>query len=240
MCTVSFVSVKGKKIITSNRDENLQRETASAPAFVQLETAKIIFPKDAKAGGTWFTASDKAVVAVLLNGAFVKHIPEPPYRKSRGLMLLDIIGSEDPLLFFNEVNLAGIEPFTVILYQPGYLYELRWDGNRAHSTSLNSSGNYIWSSATLYTDEIIRHRKKLFDEFIDRSKDPAADLIFQFHNNNNEDDENGFIINRKTGMKTFSITQAIVDQEQISFLHTDLLKHQRFTEIMQVHNALIN
>ena len=73
MCTVSFVSVNGHIIITSNRDENIQRPTAAAPDFEMQGQKKIIFPKDAKAGGTWFAACSNGAVAVLLNGAFEKH-----------------------------------------------------------------------------------------------------------------------------------------------------------------------
>ena len=231
MCTVSFISVKNKKII---------------------------FPKDSKAGGTWFAAADNGVVAVLLNGAFVKHTPAPAYRKSRGLILLEIIGSDDPLSFFGKMNLQDIEPFTLVLYQlaesrghtvscgQDTLHELRWDGNNRHELTLDNSGSYIWSSATLYTAEIIQHRKKLFDRFVDSRETITADLIYQFHSNNHQDDENGFVINRQTGLKTFSITQAVLQhavsggQDNINFLHSDLLQHQKFEESMPISNALIN
>ncbi|MEP7256449.1 MAG: NRDE family protein [Ferruginibacter sp.] len=240
MCTVSFISAGNKKIITSNRDENVQRGKASAPDFEILNNKKIIFPKDSKAGGTWFAAADNGVIAVLLNGAFVKHVPAPPYRKSRGLILLEIIESDNPLSFYAVMSLQNIEPFTLVLYQQGTLHELRWDGNSKHELLLNNSGNYIWSSATLYTDEIIQHRKNLFDKFVDNTATITADLIYQFHSNNNEDDENGFVINRQTGLKTFSITQAVLQNETVDFLHTDLLQHQKFEQSMIISNALIN
>ena len=246
MCTVSFISAGNKKIITSNRDENLKRGRASAPDFEILNNKKIIFPKDSKAGGTWFAAADNGVVAVLLNGAFIKHTPAPPYRKSRGLILLEIIESDNPLSFFGVMNLQNIEPFTLVLYQhtvscgQATLHELRWDGNNKHELLLDNSGNYIWSSATLYTDEVIQHRKNLFDKFVDNTGTITADLIYQFHSNNNEDDENGFVINRQTGLKTFSITQAVLQNGAIDFLHTDLLQHQRFEESMPISHALIN
>lgn len=240
MCTVSFIAAKGKTIITSNRDENVQRGKASAPTFETLGNKKIIFPKDPKAGGTWFAAADNGVVAVLLNGAFVKHTPAPPYRKSRGLILLDIIESDDPLSFFGRMNLQGIEPFTLVLYQQSILHELRWDGKDKHESCLGNSGNYIWSSATLYSDEVIKHRKNLFDRFIESAETVTADMTHRFHSNNNQDEENGFVINRQTGMKTFSITQAVLQQDTINFLHTDLLQHQQFEETMHISNALIN
>ena len=235
MCTVSFVSVNNSIIITSNRDENIQRPTAAAPDFEMQGQKKIIFPKDAKAGGTWFAAAGNGAVAVLLNGAFVKHTAAPPYRKSRGLILLDIIEAAEPYIFFRGMNLHQIEPFTVILYQPGILHELRWDGNNKHDKLLAVSGNYIWSSATLYADEVIAERKNKFDDFINSEKKITAGLIHDFHNTNHGDDENGFIINRQTGMKTFSITQAIISSDKIDFIHTDLLQHQQYEEILHIN-----
>ena len=232
MCTVSFVRVKDAVIITSNRDEHIQRKAAAAPGFHLLPNKKIIFPKDAKAGGTWFAATDKGVVAVLLNGAFVKHIARPPYLKSRGLVLLDIIEADDALLFFKEIELDNIEPFTVILFQSLTLYELRWDGSNKHEKLLDTSGNYIWSSATLYSDEAINVRKNLFDQFIKTKKNLTVEAIHDFHRYNHGDDENGFVINRQTGIKTFSITQAVIKKDTIKFLHTDLLQHQQFEETL--------
>lgn len=239
MCTVSFVSAKNSVIITSNRDEHIQREKAAAPAFHLLKEKKIIFPKDAKAGGTWFAAANAGVVAVLLNGAFVKHMAKPPYRKSRGLILLEIIEADQPLVFFQELDLDNIEPFTVVLYQPGSLHELRWDGNKKHEKALDTSGNYIWSSSTLYTDEVITHRRNLFDRFITTEKNITADMIYDFHGYNHGDDENGFVINRQTGMKTFSITQAVVKADDIKFMHNDLLQDQQFEENMHISEPAI-
>ena len=239
MCTVSFVRVHDAVIITSNRDEHIQRENAAAPGFHQLQNKKIIFPKDAKAGGTWFAAGDNGTVAVLLNGAFKKHTAQPPYRKSRGLILLEIMEADEPLSFFKTLNLDNIEPFTVVLYQPGLLHELRWDGNDKHEKALDITGNYIWSSATLYSDEIIEHRENLFDRFIHSAAGITAATVHDFHTSNNGDDENGFVISRQTGMKTFSITQAVVQSDAVNFLHADLLQQKRYTETMHINHAAI-
>ncbi len=239
MCTVSFVRANDSVIITSNRDEHVQRKNAAAPAFHTVQNKKIIFPKDAKAGGTWFAASDNGNVAVLLNGAFIRHSAEPPYRKSRGLILLDIIEADSPHSFFEHLNLDNIEPFTVILFQLGNLYELRWDGNTKHDKLLSRSENYIWSSSTLYADDVIKQRKELFDVFVDSGKNITAEEVRSFHGYNHGDEENGFIINRTTGMKTFSITQAVVKKDSIRFSHDDLLENKQFEETMQIHQPAI-
>ena len=239
MCTVSFVRTKNSAIITSNRDEHIQRENAAAPALHILPNKKIIFPKDARAGGTWFAAADNGTVTVLLNGAFKKHIAKPPYRKSRGLILLEIIEADKPLSFFHNLNLNNIEPFTVVLYQPGQLHELRWDGTDKFEEQLNIESDYIWSSSTLYTDEIIKRREDLFQQFIKASTAVTASGMHNFHNNNNGDMENGFIIERETGMKTFSITQAVVHYNELKFLHTDLLQKKQYTETMPLNQPAI-
>ena len=237
MCTVSFVRANDSIIITSNRDEHIQRENAAAPAFHILQGKKIIFPQDSRAGGTWFAAADNGVVAVLLNGAFKKHIAQPPYRKSRGLILLEIIEADQPHSFFTTLNLDEIEPFTVVLYQCNLLYELRWDGTGKHEKQLDISGNYIWSSSTLYTDEIIEKREHLFQQFIHTPACITATAIYDFHASNNEDAENGFVIDRQTGMKTFSITQAVVNDIAINFLHSDLLQKKQFIETLPINQA---
>lgn len=238
MCTVSFVAAG--RILTSNRDEHIQRKNASAPVVETINNKKIIFPKDAKAGGTWFAASQDGAVAVLLNGAFTKHTPAPPYRKSRGLIVLEVVSADEPVSYFAQMNLDNIEPFTLVLNQPTQLNELRWDGNKTYRQPLDTAGNYIWSSATLYSDEVIDQRKKLFDRFIETNKQPTQAMIEAFHCSNNQDEENGFIINRPTGMKTFSITQASIGHGYIIFRHTDLLGNQVFEQNMQTGPALIN
>ena len=239
MCTVSFVRINDAVVITSNRDEHILRENAAAPDFHVLPGKKIIFPRDTRAGGTWFAAADNGTVAVLLNGAFKKHIARPPYRKSRGFILLEMIEAGEPFSFFKELNLDNIEPFTIILYQPGLLHELRWDGTVKHEKKPDVFGNYIWSSSTLYNDEIIKHRENLFQQFTHLPAGITISGIHDFHAGNNGDDENGFIINRQTGMKTFSITQAVVQPGDILFLHTDLLKQQQFEEAMHINQATI-
>ena len=157
MCTVSFVCANGKIIITSNRDEPIVRPS-SPPKSYRINNKKIIFPKDPKAGGTWFAVDDDATVLVLLNGAAEKHQWQPPYRKSRGLIVLDIISEVNPLQSWESIDLDVIEPFTMVLYQEQKLYQLRWNGDQKETLILDTSKQYIWSSSTLYSQEIRNKR----------------------------------------------------------------------------------
>ncbi|MGK4569406.1 NRDE family protein [Flavobacterium sp. 3HN19-14] len=129
MCTVSFVKANDKIIITSNRDEQVLREAAIEPQNYTVNDKKLIYPKDPKAGGTWYAIDGPGNVMVLLNGAAEKHEVKPPYRKSRGLIVLDIISGKSPFESWKQIDLDNIEPFTLILFEKRtFLYRLRWDG----------------------------------------------------------------------------------------------------------------
>src|SRR6476661_1017772 len=132
MCTVSFVPISESHfILTSNRDEGISRGLASAPEIIEKEKYRILCPVDPLASGTWIAASDYGDLICLLNSAFKKHKQQPPYRKSRGLVVMDYFDFADPGKFVNEYDLSGIEPFTMVMvhHQPKtVLFELRWDG----------------------------------------------------------------------------------------------------------------
>jgi uncharacterized protein with NRDE domain len=132
MCTVSFVPVKDKFIITSNRDEKTSRKIAIRPQLSVYNGQKLIFPKDADAGGTWIVMKENGDAAVLLNGAFICHDAEPPYRSSRGIILLNIFSAERPSVTFTKISLQDIEPFTLIMLENNCLYEFRWDGTEKY------------------------------------------------------------------------------------------------------------
>ena len=90
MCTVTFLPVGNTLYLTSNRDEAAARKIADAPQIVPFSAGNILFPKDSEAGGTWVATHENGNAMVLLNGAFVKHQHNPPYRKSRGLIFLEV------------------------------------------------------------------------------------------------------------------------------------------------------
>src|SRR5436309_3961687 len=117
MCTVTYIPVGEKKYITSNRDEKPFRKKALPPQPYLHEEISLIYPKDGDAGGSWIALNENGNVAVLLNGGFEKHISEPPYKKSRGLVFLDILKHTSPVTYFFGVDLFKIEPFTVIILE---------------------------------------------------------------------------------------------------------------------------
>lgn len=227
MCTVSFVNVNDTIIITSNRDEKVIRPSAIPPRDYNINGKNVIFPKDPKAGGTWFVVDADGTVLVLLNGADEKHKVELPYRKSRGLIVLDIISSFSPKDFWEEIDLENIEPFTLVLFQNNALFQLRWNGIQKETTPLDIRKNHVWSSSTLYSRAIREKRSKWFYTFLETNPEISESEMLRFHRyTEQENQENGLVINRNDEMKTLSITQSVIEKNKVAILHYDLI-HQK-------------
>jgi uncharacterized protein with NRDE domain len=230
MCTVSFVKTDTKVIITSNRDENVIRPSAIAPKNYTVNGKNVMFPKDSKAGGTWYVVDENGTVLVLLNGANEKHIAGLNYRKSRGLIVLDIIGNVSPKDFWNTIELDNIEPFTIVLFQDQELFQLRWNGEEKEAIQLDSNENHIWSSSTLYPKEIREERSDLFEAFLGKNATLSEVEMYDFHRHTEEGNkENGLVINRNQQLKTLSITQSIIERNKVTIVHHDLITQEDFS-----------
>ncbi len=224
MCTVTFVKTVDKIVITSNRDEKVIRPNAIPPKNYIVKGKNVIYPKDPKAGGTWYVVDDNGTILVLLNGANEKHIVKLPYRKSRGLIVLEMIGSESPRDFWDEINLDNIEPFTLVLYQNESLFQLRWNGMEKETIVMDGNKNHIWSSSTLYPQSVREKRANWFYTFLDVTPEISETEMFQFHRYAEEgNQENGLVINRNQEMKTVSITQSIFEKNKVIIMHHDLV-----------------
>lgn len=231
MCTVTYVRNNSQAIITSSRDEHILRG-ALPPETYRIGEKNILFPKDPKAGGTWFATDEFGNVGVLLNGAFKTHVRAVTYRRSRGLIVLEIIASESPLEQWYDIDLDQVEPFTLILYTADGLFQLTWDGLQKYKQQQDAQTNHIWSSSTLYSAEIQVQRHDLFHDFLQRHTATAENLL-DFHNTESSDSENGLIINRLETLKTLSITQAVIADKLTVVSHLNLASGQRTASALQ-------
>ena len=230
MCTVSFVNANGKIIITSNRDEKILRPCAVEPKNYLINNKKIIFPKDKKAGGTWFAIDEHSAILVLLNGADEKHALKESYRKSRGLVVLELISTISALQSWATIDLENIEPFTLVLFENQKLYQLRWNEIEKSTIELDTNQSHIWSSSTLYSKEIREKRANWFSTFLNTKPAVNAEELFNFHRYAEEENtEHGLVINRNDTLKTVSITQTIIEKNKIEIHYNDLVADTDFS-----------
>ena len=229
MCTVSFVATNDTVIITSNRDEKVIRPSAIPPKKYHINGKDILFPKDPKAGGTWFAVDENSNVLVLLNGAEEKHILKEKYNRSRGLIVLELIGEISPLEMWQTIDLENVEPFTLVLFEDQKLYQLRWNEIEKTTLALDVTKNHIWSSSTLYSAAIREKRANWFNTFLDTKPEVNEAELFNFHRYTEEENtEHGLVINRNDALKTLSITQAVVEKNKVQMSHYDLMKNDSF------------
>jgi hypothetical protein len=189
--------------------------------------SKLLFPKDTNAGGTWIALNENGNAAVILNGAFERHAPQAAYEKSRGIILLEIIETMMPVGLFTRMELSHIEPFTLIVVYENNLYECRWDGNQKHCRQLRNSRPYIWSSATLYEDDIAKKREQWFAAFLKKHPNPGQEEILHFHQfAGNGDPQNDLKINRSGLVSTVSVTGISADNKKGIMKYADLRENK--------------
>ena len=231
MCTVSFIPVHDKFLITSNRDEKLTRKIAEPPGMFEYNGQKLFFPKDTDAGGTWIVMKENGDAAVLLNGALISHKAEPSYRRSRGLILLDIFSTERPSVAFTKIDLSGIEPFTIVLLENNCLHEFRWDGSERYCKQLNENKPYIWSSATLYDGFAARKREQWFASFLNTHPTLTQQDILNFHRFTGDGDkQNDLLMVRGETYTTVSIASILLTKDRGSIKYMDI-KNNSSSEI---------
>ncbi len=231
MCTITFVPVSKTSndfILTSNRDEAVGRKTLK-PRIYSEEGVKLIYPKDAVAGGTWIGVSEWKRVICLMNGGFKKHIRKPFYKKSRGLVVKNLLSEENLRESFEKEVLKSTEPFTCIIVEwktKLELHQLVWDGEKKHFSRLPVENN-IWGSSFLYSAEVRESRKQAFRQFLKENK-VTAENILKFHSSEEDENAEGIVINRGN-LKTCSITQVIKSTEVSKMTYKDLLQEGKPT-----------
>lgn len=222
MCTVTYLPKSNQHfILTHNRDEHHTRGLAFFPKKEIIHKSEVLIPTDVNAGGTWI-ATSKEYTLCLLNGGATKHISTPPYRHSRGFIILDFFKYNNTNHFFDQYNINQIEPFTLIIvaHEPRALYQIVSDGTTWQMSTLDDHENHIWSSTTLYSDEERQIRNEYFKSFIEKNE-WSKKAIIAFHTNKYKSEAETLIqINKQNILKTVSLT-SILNEGNISMTYLD-------------------
>lgn len=236
MCTVTYLPARHGFTLTHNRDEAPAR---SLYAIEQQENDlgdRLLFPRDARAGGTWIAASRNGRTACLLNGAFVRHHHQPPYRRSRGLMMLDFFNTPEPHGFFEKYPLDGIEPFTFLYFRPGIVVEFRWDESQRHYLELPAAEPHFWCSATLYPPEMQAIREQIFRNWLLENPAPDPRALLTLHRTGSVGDPANDYVMMRERVRTVSITQVVWRKNFARMRYLDLLGGNRDERLLSLRN----
>ncbi len=240
MCTVTYFPKPSGFILTHNRDEAPSRSPQSIVKAPNSQGDSQLFPRDTQAGGTWIVTASQGRTACLLNGAFSLHTRQPPYRRSRGLILLDFFDWDSPDAFFQDYDFEGIEPFTFLYFEKKEgpenvrrIAEFRWDGQKRYLKDLPPDQAHFWCSATLYPPEMQIRRAQVFKDWLmhqtpfsngQATNRPIHQSLITLHQSGSVGDpENDYVMNRGGKVQTVSITQVLVDEKNARMRYFDIL-----------------
>jgi len=230
MCTVTYIPTESGFLLTSNRDEQVTRP-ALPPMKYQVHGQTVFFPKEKTAQGTWISTSESLFTLCLLNGGFERHVRQPPYRKSRGLVLLDFFEYNDVEAFAEDYDFEGIEPFTLIIVlckNARTVHQLTWDGNQIYLEEKSSTKPHIWSSSTLYDEDTRLQREDWFFQFMYNYPDATLDDALFFHHFGGSGDQQNSIVMQREAVQTISITAIEADAASKRIVHEDLIDKKLF------------
>ncbi len=221
MCTVTFIPLANNDfILTSSRDVPFARKPAMAPKKYLEDGVELYYPKDGEAGGSWIGTSNKNRLICLLNGGFKNHEIKNNYKQSRGIVVKEILKKDALQSILNQIDLTNIEPFTIVAldWNTGLdLVELVWDGNKKHIQKLLLQPK-IWSSSTLYSDEVKELRELWFKEWQKKQKFYASSILEFHHYAGIGDPEIDVMMRREKG-GTVSITQVVKKGEIVNMYY---------------------
>ena len=227
MCTVTiFYRGHNDFVLTSNRDEAPNR-TSISPRVYEEDGLKMMYPKDELAGGTWIGVSEKNRMICLLNGGFTKHKRKESYQFSRGLIVKQLLASDNVVDFINKYDFEHVEPFTIVIadWNEGLKFlELVWDGKESHFSKLPLETK-IWSSSTLYSEEMKMKRHKWFEDFLN-DNELNSETVLEFHSTETDNKDFGIVMDRGF-VKTTSITQIEKNNGLIRMVYHDLVQDKK-------------
>ncbi len=232
MCTLTYIPCGAQHFfLTSNRDEQDTRPTSLPPDWHAHQGHRFFFSRDPEAGGTWLGHTDTGRIVCLLNGAAIAHTRCPPYRRSRGLVVLDALAARSFDDFCTNGYWEGIEPFTLIFLESmpqTKIWQLRWDETTPSIQSIDPQTAHIWSSATLYGVQSQEKRRQWFLDWQNQHTRPSLSDVLWFHYQAGAASPEEAIRMRRTGGGTVSIT-AIERQRQAWYYHHHNLRNDKKT-----------
>ena len=237
MCTVLFMPKDNSICFASLRDENPLRPKAIEPRKDISSTIQFLAPRDSLAGGTWMGVNEFNNIIILLNGGFENHTKKNNYKKSRGLIVIDLLKTELPVIDWNLMDMTDIEPFTLVVWSDNNLFQLVWDGQQKNKSLLDATIPHIWSSSTLYSQSAKEYRKQLFENWVASHPVISQTNVLTFFKSY-MDNDNGFIMERSKTLKTLSYSfLEVQNNEQANFAYHDFLSFQNTYTTIEVKST---
>jgi hypothetical protein len=225
MCTITYLPLPGgSALLTHSRDESLVRPAARFPVRQQRGTRYLLFPQDPEGGGSWIATDEKQRLVCLMNGGKGQHEPRPPYRMSRGQVLLDAAAASTAKEFISHYPLYEIEPFTILFFEQKkslQITALVWDGQEKYSRNYAPEQPYIWSAPQIYPSNEQQLRERWFRQWLRETPSLDSEAAMQLHTQEKDDQSYSLLLQHELA-RTVSVTQATIKAGSIELVYTPL------------------
>ena len=134
-----------------NRDELFSRSIASAPKIFGKGAMKMLYPQE-HSGGTWIACNSQGSLLALLNWNRNESHSVGEKRRTRGLVIPQLIGLPDLSTTESHVqkmNLDGLLPFRLVgvFRSEKIVNEWRWDGTARRKLEFSWARKHWFSSS---------------------------------------------------------------------------------------------
>jgi len=218
MCTVSWLPAPDGYTLCFNRDERLTRSPALPPAVRDAAGTPFLAPLDGDHGGTWLAVNVHGLTLGLLNRYQPAPVLAPQPHRSRGLLVLDLIGATDLEQAVGRLaglSLAETAPFTLVLAQPDAPARLvEWDGARlAHAS--HAAAGLVRTSSSVTEPEVAAARIRTFAA----AGPPTAERLTELHRSHLPERGRRSICMHREDAETRSFSRVTVTGKQVELLH---------------------
>jgi hypothetical protein len=175
MCTVSFLPKSQGFYVAMNRDEKRDRFVALAPAIVDLEGHRAVFPTE-PTSGTWISANDAGVCLALINWHRIERNPRNG-TLSRGLVVKELAGkssADEIAAAVKKLPLRKLPPFRLIAVAPREMRVIEWRWNLRRLTRRDHEWQrQHWFSSGFDERSAERERQRVCDA----NDEPSAESL---------------------------------------------------------------
>ena len=185
MCTLSWCFNASGYDLFFNRDEKHARSGATGPEPGDCKGIHYLAPRDGQAGGTWLGVNACGVSVALLNYYPVHtDVQEPPKRRSRGRLVLELMDLQHAAWLaprLTPASLACYPPFMIVAIgpEPEAVTARAWDGHRVEDVPRGP----FWpplSTSSVATAEVVAARYAAYGTVV--GPGPATtDRLLAYH-----------------------------------------------------------
>jgi hypothetical protein len=175
MCTLSLLRLRQGYSLMFNRDESPLRPPARELAGLTDDAGLVqaLYPVDPPSGGS-FAGLNRAGATYAILNQHPAGYTRPPDALSRGRLLPLALQEPDAIRGLEAVaqqDLSKTPPFLLVgVDEESAPLSLRWDGKELQRR-MHEDGAFQTASSGRFADQILPHRRRLFDRLLERLPD---------------------------------------------------------------------